>query len=53
MGAFIGSWPPPQLGIVLGAGIVAAIVHATIRALILLVILGLVQRGTGWRFRRR
>ena len=52
VGALIGSWMLPQLGIVLGAGIVAAIVNATIGAVILLVIIGLVQRGGGRLWRR-
>ena len=53
VGALIGSWLLPQLGIALGTGMVAAIVSATIGAVILLVIIGLVQRGSGGRFWRR
>lgn len=48
VGAFIGSWALPQLGIHLGAGMIAAIVNATIGALILLLIIRLVRRGGGW-----
>jgi uncharacterized membrane protein YeaQ/YmgE (transglycosylase-associated protein family) len=48
IGAFIGSWLLPQLGIHLGSGIIAAIINATIGALILLLIIRLV-RGGGWR----
>jgi uncharacterized membrane protein YeaQ/YmgE (transglycosylase-associated protein family) len=36
-GAFVGNWLLPQLGIHFGAGLVAAIINATIGALILLV----------------
>lgn len=50
VGAFIGSWVLPKLGIVLGAGIVPAIINATIGAVILLLIIRLVQ-GRG-RLRR-
>jgi len=48
IGAFIGSWLLPQLGIRLGIGIVSAIVNATIGAMLLLFVLGLVRRGSGW-----
>jgi hypothetical protein len=43
--AFIGSWLLPQLGIHLGSGIIAAIINATIGALILLLIIRLVRGG--------
>jgi uncharacterized membrane protein YeaQ/YmgE (transglycosylase-associated protein family) len=54
-GAFIGDWLLPQLNVHLGIGIVAAIVNATIGALILLVILRLVVGGgtVGWGWGRR
>ena len=48
-GAFIGSWLLPQLGIHLGAGIVSAIINATIGALLLLVVVRLVHGGGRWR----
>jgi uncharacterized membrane protein YeaQ/YmgE (transglycosylase-associated protein family) len=51
VGAFIGSWLLPKLGIFLGSGILAAIVNATIGAVILLLIIRLIQ-GRGrirWR----
>ena len=51
VGALIGSWLLPQLGIFLGDGIVASIVNATLGAILLLVLLGLLRRGGG--FRRR
>ncbi|HUN97576.1 MAG TPA: GlsB/YeaQ/YmgE family stress response membrane protein [Bradyrhizobium sp.] len=51
IGAFIGDWLLPRLGIHLGVGIVAAIVNAFIGAVILLLILRLVNGG--WGYRRR
>ena len=55
VGAFIGSWLLPQLGIHLGSGIIAAIINATVGALILLLIIRLVRGGGWWRgsWRRR
>jgi uncharacterized membrane protein YeaQ/YmgE (transglycosylase-associated protein family) len=50
VGAFIGSWLIPQLGIHLGLGIVAAIIDATLGAVILLLIIRLVRGGRGWRW---
>ena len=49
IGALIGSWLLPKLGIRLGSGIAASIVAATLGALILLVILGLLSRSRRWR----
>jgi uncharacterized membrane protein YeaQ/YmgE (transglycosylase-associated protein family) len=46
VGAFIAGFLFPRLGIVIGTGIVAAIIHATIGAVILLVIVGLIRRAT-------
>src|SRR5579863_10273727 len=46
IGAFIGDWLLPQLGIHLGVGIVALIVNAFIGAIVLLLILRLF--GGGW-----
>ena len=51
VGAFIGDWLLPRLGIHLGTGIVASIVNATIGAVILLLLIRLV-RGPGWGWRR-
>jgi uncharacterized membrane protein YeaQ/YmgE (transglycosylase-associated protein family) len=49
VGAFIGDWLFPQLGIHLGTGIIAAIINATIGAVLLLFVLRLVQgRGSRW-----
>jgi|ERR1700730_13290112 len=52
VGAFIGTWLLPQLGVRIGTGIVAAIVAATIGAVVLLVLLGFFGRGGGGYFRR-
>jgi uncharacterized membrane protein YeaQ/YmgE (transglycosylase-associated protein family) len=49
LGAFIGSWLLPQLHIVLGSGILAEILNATIGAILLLLVIGLVRGGRGWR----
>jgi uncharacterized membrane protein YeaQ/YmgE (transglycosylase-associated protein family) len=51
VGAFIGDWLLPRLGIHLGVGIVALILNAFIGAVVLLLILRLV--GGGWGYRRR
>jgi uncharacterized membrane protein YeaQ/YmgE (transglycosylase-associated protein family) len=50
IGALIGFWLLPKLGIRIGAGLSAAIAAATIGALILLVLLGLISRQGRWRF---
>ena len=47
VGAFIGNWLLPRLGLHLGGGFVAEIIIATIGALTLLIILGLFQRSGG------
>jgi uncharacterized membrane protein YeaQ/YmgE (transglycosylase-associated protein family) len=49
VGAFIGSWLLPKLGIRIGTGLVAEIVVAVIGALVLLLILGLFARRGGGR----
>ena len=48
VGAFIASWLFPKLGIALGAGIIRAIIDATIGAVLLLIIVRLVRRGGRW-----
>lgn len=48
-GAFLGAWLLPQLGLPLGAGLVAAIIHATIGAVALLLLMGLVYGRGGWQ----
>lgn len=48
VGAFVGSWLLPQLNIHLGPGIVAAIVNATIGAVLVLFVLGISGVGRRW-----
>jgi uncharacterized membrane protein YeaQ/YmgE (transglycosylase-associated protein family) len=48
VGALIGNWLLPQLGIHLGTGMLTAIVSATIGAVILLLVLRLVQPRRRW-----
>jgi uncharacterized membrane protein YeaQ/YmgE (transglycosylase-associated protein family) len=48
VGALLGSWLLPRLGIHLGSGIVPAIIGATLGALVLLLILRLAYRGGRW-----
>jgi uncharacterized membrane protein YeaQ/YmgE (transglycosylase-associated protein family) len=45
VGAFIGTWVLGALGIMIGGGIIASIINATIGAVILLFIIGLVKRA--------
>ena len=45
VGAFIGTWVLGTLGIFIGGGILASIINATIGAVILLFIIGLVKRA--------
>jgi uncharacterized membrane protein YeaQ/YmgE (transglycosylase-associated protein family) len=44
IGAFIAGWLFPRLGFSLGAGIVRAIINATIGSILLLLLLRLVRR---------
>ena len=48
IGAFIGDWLLPRLGIHLGYGFIAAVISATIGAVILLIILRLIYRRGRW-----
>lgn len=45
VGAFLAGWIFPAVGVSLGTGIVAAIVHATIGAVILLLLIRLVKQA--------
>jgi uncharacterized membrane protein YeaQ/YmgE (transglycosylase-associated protein family) len=45
VGALIGSWLLPRLGIHIGSGIVSAIIVATIGAIVLLLVIGLLRGG--------
>jgi uncharacterized membrane protein YeaQ/YmgE (transglycosylase-associated protein family) len=51
VGAFIGDWLLPRLGIHLGVGIVALIINAFIGAVVLLLILRGLTGGFGYRRR--
>lgn len=51
LGAFVGNWVLPRLGIHLGAGIVGAVINATIGAILLLLVVRLLRGGGGWRGR--
>jgi uncharacterized membrane protein YeaQ/YmgE (transglycosylase-associated protein family) len=44
IGAFVGGWLLPRLGVHLGVGLVSAIASATVGAVVLLIILRLVRR---------
>ena len=44
VGAFIGGWLLPKLGVVLGVGIVSTIATAVIGAVVLLLIIRLIRR---------
>jgi len=48
VGAFIGDWLLPRLGIHLGVGMVAAIANATVGAIVLLLLVRLVRGGSYW-----
>lgn len=50
LGAFIGEWILPRLGVHLGVGTAAQIIDATIGAIVLLLFLRL-MRGPSWRLR--
>ncbi len=54
IGAFIGDWLLPQLGIHLGTGIISAIINATIGAVLLLLVIRLLRGfggyGGGWSY---
>src|ERR1051326_8063897 len=52
VGAFIGDWLLPRVGIHLGTGIISSIVNALIGAIILLFLIRLVS-GAGFGYRRR
>lgn len=51
LGAFVGNWLLPRLHISLGSGIVAQIAAATIGAVVLLLLVGLVAGRSGLRRR--
>ena len=51
VGAFIGNWALPKIGIHLGTGVVSAIVNATLGAILLLLVVRLLGGGGGWGWR--
>jgi uncharacterized membrane protein YeaQ/YmgE (transglycosylase-associated protein family) len=53
LGAFIGDWLFPRIGVHLGTGIIAAIINATLGAVILLLLVRLVRGSRGGWGRRR
>ena len=48
VGALLGNWLLPAIGLQLGSGFISSIISATIGAILLLVILRLVHRGGRW-----
>ena len=48
VGALLGNWLLPAIGLQLGSGFISSIISATIGAILLLVILRLVHRGGKW-----
>jgi uncharacterized membrane protein YeaQ/YmgE (transglycosylase-associated protein family) len=48
VGAFIGDWMLPRLGIHLGFGLISAIINATVGAIVLLLIIRLVRGRRRW-----
>ncbi len=44
LGAFIGGWLLPRLGVHIGAGVLSVIISATLGAVVLLLILRLIRR---------
>jgi len=51
VGAFIGNWALPKIGIHLGTGVVSAIVNATLGAILLLLVVRVLGGSGGWRRR--
>ncbi len=48
IGALIGNWMLPRLGIHAGAGMIGAIATATLGAIVLLLVVGVLRRGSRW-----
>jgi uncharacterized membrane protein YeaQ/YmgE (transglycosylase-associated protein family) len=48
IGAFIGDWMMPRLGIQRGFGIISAIIDATVGAVVLLLIIRSIRGGGPW-----
>jgi uncharacterized membrane protein YeaQ/YmgE (transglycosylase-associated protein family) len=45
IGAFIGHWILPRVGLHLGSGLINAIINATVGAIVLLLVIGLIGGG--------
>jgi uncharacterized membrane protein YeaQ/YmgE (transglycosylase-associated protein family) len=45
IGAFIGHWLLPRIGLHLGSGLISAIINATVGAIVLLLVIGLIGGG--------
>jgi uncharacterized membrane protein YeaQ/YmgE (transglycosylase-associated protein family) len=45
VGAFLAGWLLPRIGIFIGGSIIGAIINATIGAVVLLLIIGLIKRA--------
>jgi uncharacterized membrane protein YeaQ/YmgE (transglycosylase-associated protein family) len=45
IGAFIGHWLLPRIGLHLGTGLISAIINATVGAIVLLLVIGLIGGG--------
>lgn len=50
VGAFIGNWLLPKIGLHLGTGVVSAIVNAALGAIVLLLVIRLLTGGVGSRW---
>jgi len=48
IGAFVGDWVMPRLGVHLGLGLFAVIANATIGAIVLLLVIRLFRDGGRW-----
>ena len=48
VGALIGNWMLPRLGMHAGAGMIGSILTATLGAIVLLLVVGFVRRGSRW-----
>jgi uncharacterized membrane protein YeaQ/YmgE (transglycosylase-associated protein family) len=48
IGAFIGNWLLPQLGVHFGVGVIAQLANATIGAIVLLIAIRILAGSRGW-----
>lgn len=47
IGAFVGTWVLGQFGVRVGPGLIGSVLNATVGAVFILVIIGLIRRVTG------